>query len=205
MKRLSYICLLIMSAVSCRKEVLEVKGGSLGTKTVEAAEGSFSMFVQTDGVWQVSSPQDWIHLPSGMFKDNSSVLVSYDSNESADGVLKFNRLGHVVVKTADGAAADTLYVRQRGIEPFISFTGDYSAPSAGGYCSVPVLTNLGGSQRPGISLSADASWMSDIAFEKDCAGVGFTVQAGSGRNASLTFSFTDEWGVTTNASCKINQ
>ena len=189
----------------CRKEVLLTQGKSLGEKELPPSAGSFSMFVRTEGVWSVSAAEDWIRVPSGLFKGNYGVEVSYLSNESYAGVHRFNRLGHVIVKTYDGATADTLYVRQRGIEPFIAFDEDNTIPPGGGEFSIPVHTNLGGAQRGSIICTSDAGWISNPVFGKDCASVEFTASQGSSRSAKLTFSFTDAWGLVTCAECTINQ
>lgn len=190
---------------SCKKEVLETQGKSLGVKELYPSAGSFSMYIRTSGVWSVSSPESWIHVPSGFFKDNYGVEVKYDSNESHAGLHRFNRLGHVIIKTYDGATADTLYVRQKGIEPFIAFDEENIIPSSGGACSIPVHTNLGGEQRGSIVCISSEGWISSPVFGRDCASVEFDAASGASRRASITLAFTDAWGIVTEASCIIKQ
>lgn len=195
---------LALSFESCSQEVLVTQGKSLGTREVYPAAGDFSVFIETDGVWSVSSPQAWIHVPGGLFKGAGAVIVSYDTNESVVGAPRFNRLGQVIVKTYDGATADTLYVRQQGIEPFISLE-DATIPASGGECYIPVYTNLTGAQRASIGCTSDADWIISPSVGSDCRGILFTAGKGSSRDGNLTVSFTDEWGQVTSAGCKIMQ
>ena len=189
----------------CSQEVLVTQGKSLGEKEVYPAAGDFSVFVETTGVWSVSSPEDWIHVPAGWFRDNHAVIVAYDSNESVVGAPRFNRIGHVIVKTFDGAAADTLYVRQQGIEPYLAMDAEVTVPSSGGSCYIPVYTNLTSAQRGSIICQADAQWISGPALGKDCTGVSFDAAPGSGRSCRLTVTFTDAWGLVARAETIIKQ
>ena len=206
-KRLSIFLLaagLAACLAGCSREVLVTQGKSLGVKEVYPAAGDFSAFINTEGVWSVSSPEAWIHVPGGLFKDPGAVIVSYDSNESVVGAPRFNRLGHVVVKTYDGAAADTLYIRQQGIEPYISLE-DTTVPTSGGSCYIPLYTNLTGAQRGSIICTSDAGWISEVSLGPDCRGVVISAAQGSGREGRISVSFKDEWGIETVASCKIIQ
>ena len=197
-KRLSIFLLaagLAACLAGCSREVLVTQGKSLGVKEVYPAAGDFSAFINTEGVWSVSSPEAWIHVPGGLFKDPGAVIVSYDSNESVVGAP---------LKTYDGAAADTLYIRQQGIEPYISLE-DTAVSASGGSCYIPLYTNLTGAQRGSISCTSDAGWISGVSLGPDCRGLVISVAPGSGREGRISVSFKDEWGIETVASCKIIQ
>lgn len=200
------LCLAVLTSwlCSCNKEVLVTRGEVIASKEVPAQTGDFSIYVKTTGVWSASTIEDWLHVSSTLAKDNSVLQVRYDSNESYEGAPRFNRLGHVVISTYDGATADTVLVRQKGIEPFIEIDS-CQIPAAGGICIVPVRTNLTGAQRGGMSFVCDASWISSVEWSADGAGIRLEASAGSGREASLSFSFTDDWGVTTKTECLIKQ
>ena len=189
----------------CSKEVLVTTGGSLGVKEVFPAAGDFTLLVNTAGVWSVSSPESWIHLPGDWFRDSHAVIVAYDSNESVIGAPRFNRTGHVVVRTYDGAVADTLYIKQQGIEPFIELDAETSVPASGGSCFIPVRTNLTSSQRGSVVCSADAGWITGPVFGRDGLGISVEAAPGSGRSCRLTMTFTDGWGLVTRAETTITQ
>lgn len=189
----------------CRQEVILTRGKSLGEKQVYPAAGDFSMLVSTSGVWSVSSPEPWIHLPGEWFRDDHAIIVAYDSNESVIGAPRFNRLGHVIVKTWDGAAADTLYIKQQGIEPYLEMDAETPVPSSGGNCFIPVRTNLTSSQGGSIVCSADAGWISNPVFAREGAGISFEAAPGSGRSCRLEMAFTDGWGIVTRAQTTLTQ
>ncbi|MBR6347199.1 MAG: BACON domain-containing protein [Bacteroidales bacterium] len=195
---------LALCLAGCSQEVLVTQGKSLGTVEVYPAAGDFSVFIDTDGVWSASSPETWVHVPADLFKDAGAIIVGYDSNESVVGAPRFNRLGHVIVRTYDGATADTLYIRQQGIEAFISLE-DATVPASGGSCYIPLRTNLTGAQRGSISCSSDAGWIVSPEIGADFRSILFTAESGSSREGMLTVSFTDEWGLVTSAGCKISQ
>lgn len=195
---------LCFSLCACTKEVLRTSGEVIAEKEVSAQKGDFSVYVKTTGVWRASAQEDWIHVTSELFKDNCVLAVEYDSNESYEGNPRFNRIGHLLIKTYDGATADTVIVRQKGIEPFIE-ADQFQIPSAGGKCIVPVRTNLTGAQRSGMSFKCSADWISNIDWSADGDGISIEAASGSGRETSIEFSFTDPWGITTKTECKIKQ
>lgn len=208
MKRLRILLLILGIAAGlagCKQEVILTGGKSLGVKEVYPAAGDFSLLVSTTGVWSVSSPEPWVHVPGDWFRDDHAIIVAYDSNESVIGAPRFNRLGHVVVKTYDGAAADTLYIKQQGIEPYLEMDTENPVPSSGGGCFIPVRTNLTSSQSGSIVCRADADWISNPVFAREGQGISFDAAPGSGRSCRLTMTFTDGWGLVTRAETTITQ
>lgn len=205
MKKFGILVAAVIILGACSREVIVPQGRSLGVKEVYPAAGDFSVLVSTEGVWSVSSPEQWIHVPGDWFRDNHAIIVSYDSNESTVGAPRFNRLGHVIVKTYDGAAADTLYIRQQGIEPFLSLDAENVISSSGGKCYIPVYTNLTSDQRGSISCVADADWVLSAEFGREGQGISFEAAAGSGRECRLVMSFTDGWGRVSSAETTIRQ
>lgn len=196
---------LVACLSGCNQEVILTRGKSLGEKEVYPAAGEFSLLVSTSGVWSVSSPESWIHLPSDWFRDDHAVMVAYDSNESVIGAPRFNRLGHVIVKTYDGAAADTLYIKQQGIEPYLEMDAESRISSSGGGCFISVRTNLTSSQSGSIVCRADADWISNPVFAREGQGISFEAAPGSGRSCRLEMTFTDGWGLVTRAQTTITQ
>lgn len=204
--RILFLTLGLVAGLSgCKQEVILTRGKSLGEKEVYPAAGDFSMLVSTSGVWSVSSPESWIHLPGDWFRDDHAIIVAYDSNESVIGAPRFNRLGHVIVKTYDGAAADTLYIKQQGIEPFLEMDAESRVPSSGGNCFIPVRTNLTSSQGGSIVCRADADWIFSPVFAREGLGISFEAAPGSGRSCRLEMTFTDGWGLVTRAETILTQ
>ena len=116
MKTRTFIFIVTLASVllsACTKEVLKTSGKVLGERTVSAEAGDFPVLVTTTGVWTAASLSDWIKVDGQMHKDQGTILVRYGANTSYLGKNCFNRLGKVLVKTVDGAEADTLFVKQR--------------------------------------------------------------------------------------------
>ena len=197
--------LLTFALAACSKEVLQPVEQSLGCKTVEAAAGSFQVLVTADAVWEVSTEDDWIDVAPGWHRSASAFVVNYASNESIEGACRFNRTGHIAVKTYDGALVGVLELRQKGIDPFIEFTQcEYGLPAAGGICDLALRTNLGDAQRASIRVDAQAAWL-EPSWGRDGRSVRLQVQAGSNRSASVRVQFTDCWGQVTEAACTVTQ
>lgn len=190
----------------CSKEVLVTSGKKLGERTVDADAGEFPVMVTTTGAWQAYSLSDWIDVDESLHKDKGSFSVKYEANTSYYGKTLFNRLGKVVVATCDGAQADTLVLKQRGLDPSISFAAENVISLEGGAVSVNVQSNLGDTERSGLSFNSDAEWISGINWGADGKSISFTAQKGdSQRSAVITVSFTPQWGEEYTAQCNIIQ
>ena len=194
----------VLAGVSCAQEVVRTRTGRLGVRTVSAEEGSFLVLVSTDGVWSVRSADSWIHVDDRYFKGETAFEVHYDSNESTTEHHRFCRLGRVVVKTYDGARADTLVVMQEGIEPYFGLAASYELDAAAGSCSLPLRTNLTDKERPSVRCKTDASWVT-ASWGRDGKSVDVRAAAGSGRSATLTLIFRDAWGREYTSSATLRQ
>ena len=206
MKRLLYIiCALTLVCTSCAKEVLKTTEVDLGKKTVGIEAGSFPVRVTVEGVWYAESQSSWISVDGSLHDSDGTFVIRYESNTSSEGDWRFNRIGKVLVKTYDGAVAGTISVWQKGISPSIEFASVNMIPSAGGSCKVPCLTNLSGSEQNRVSVTCDASWISNPVWSRDGRSVDFTAQPGSAREAVLKVMHTDAWGIVTEVECKVRQ
>lgn len=209
MKKRAFIFIVTLASIllsACTKEVLTTSGKVLGERIVLAEEGEFPVLVTTTGVWKAVSLADWINVDGEMHKDQSTIVVKYGSNTSYLGKNCFNRLGKVVVQTVDGAEADTLYVKQRGLDPFFSCPEIGEVPLSSGRFSVPVNSNFTDSQRPRLSFTSNVSWVSNISWGYDGRSIAFDVtKADSAREAIIYLTFTPEWGDVFKGECPIVQ
>lgn len=184
-----------LALCSCTKEVLRTCGRVLGEKTVSSAEGDFLMLVTTDGVWSAASLSSWITVDESLHKGRSTVRVQYASNASSFGDNRFNRLGKVVIVTWDGGQADTLVIRQRGLDPVFQSVGDAVVPLAKGRYSIAVSTNFSDRERPALTFAGGAPWMRDVSFGDDGQSILLDVdEARAERRADVTVRFIPEWG-----------
>lgn len=192
----------LLLASSCVKEVISTQGHNLGVKTVGAGAGNFSALVTTTGVWSVSSSEEWLHVSSQYHKGECAISVSYDSNESTEAVHRFNRKGYVLISTYDKATADTIHVRQMGLEPLIVLPEEFDA-AAGSLCRVPLVTNLSDSQRPFVQCKSQGPHIGDAVWSSDGEAVEFRTAADASGETVLTVSFTDAWGQIYSDECSI--
>lgn len=205
LKSIMIIAVLAAMSCSCTKAVLLTSGKNLGHRIVDAKEGEFPVYVTTTGVWSASSLDRWISVAPDLHKDATTFVVNYESNESREGDIRFNRIGRVVIKTYDGATADTLEVWQRGIVPFVEVAGDGILPAKGGKCKLPLLTNLSDTERAGISIKSGAAWIKSAEYSADGRSLDLDIQAGSSREAVITLTHTPIWGESTSFELKVKQ
>ena len=206
MNKISYILpILLLVLASCQKEVQQTTGAVKAQTELSARSGSFVAYVETEGVWSAEALEDWLHVDQAYHKDHYAVEVEYDSNESVPGYMRFNRMGHVVIRTYDGFAADTLVVKQRGSVPVLSFAEVNLISAEGGDVSVPFTTNLSDRERPYVRLTTDSAWIKDPVWGRDGVSVSFTAEAGSSREGTVTVTYTDGWGQVTASVCRIRQ
>ena len=206
MNKISYIIpILRLVLASCQKEVQQTTGAVKAQTELSARSGSFVAYVETEGVWSAEALEDWLHVDQAYHKDHNAVEVEYDSYESVPGYMRFNRMGHVVIRTYDGFAADTLVVKQRGSEPVLSFAEVNLISAEGGDVSVPFTTNLSDRERPYVRLTTDSAWIKDPVWGRDGVSVSFTAEPGSSREGTVTVTYTDGWGQVTASVCRIRQ
>lgn len=209
MKTRTFIFVVILASVllsACTKEVLKTSGKVLGERTVSAEAGDFPVLVTTTGVWTAASLSDWIKVDGDMHKDQCTILVRYGANTSYLGKNCFNRLGKVLVRTVDGAQADTLLVKQRGIAPFFYCPEVGEVPLRGGRFSVPVNSNFSDNERSRLSFRSDVEWISNISWGYDGRSIAFDVTKGeTAREATIYLTFTPEWGEIFEGECPIIQ
>lgn len=202
-----YSVFIIMSMVlaSCAKEVLRPVVIDFGKKTVGVEAGNFPVRVSTDCAWYAESGSSWVKVDGNVHASEGTLLVSYDSNASTEGDWRFNRVGHVFIKTYDGATVGKIAIWQKGIVPVISFAQQNVIPASGGPCRVECMTNLTDLERPRIKLSTDAGWITDLRWSQDGKSVEFTALAGSGRQAEIVLAHTDAWGIVTERKFNVSQ
>lgn len=205
MKRLFYILCMLGVFVSCQKSVLVSTTVDLGRKVVDEEEGSFPVLVTTEGAWYAVSDSKWIEVDGSLHSGKSTFTVKYRNNFSYEGECRLNRIGRVKVLTCDGATRAELRLWQKGKSPVFLFPDESKVKAEGGLCRVECVTDLPSDGISGLSLSSDASWLSNITWGSDCRSVVFDAQAGSGRSAVITLSHTDSWGIVTKVDFKISQ
>ena len=196
-KTLAILSLGALLLSGCTVEVLSPTGKISADAYVPAKAGEFVAFVETEGVWNACALSSWLSVEEKLRRGSGSLGVAYSSNESVPGDRRFNRVGYVLVKTYDGATADTLRVYQAGLAPFLEIP-PYGIGSAEGDVYVPFNTNLTDSERKSVSFSADASWVEEVTWA--ACGDSLLLRCATsplGSPAEIQASFRDEWGNVT--------
>ncbi len=208
--------LVIMAAIfaicSCTKvEYIEVTGRVLAEKEVPVTAGSFQLPITVNDanklVWKVRPVHNWLHVDDADWKQNAyNVTVRYDSNESSMNTRNFARVGHLVVETYDGFVADTIVVKQRGITPSMKLN-DVTIEASETKCLIPFNTNLTDACRPGLTISANAEWISGIEYLGNGKELEVVLSANDGveRSANVAVLFVDAWGDEHKAECVLTQ
>ena len=202
----------VLAMFGCTKvEVIDVQGEVLAVKEVPVTAGTFQLPITTDGtsklVWKVRPLNYWLHVDDAEWKQNSyNVLVRYDSNESSMNMRNFARVGHLVVETYDGFVADTVVVKQRGLTPSMKLS-DVTVLASEAKCEIPFNTNLTDECRPSMTLSASESWVESLEYLGDGKHLEAVVSQNNGveRSAVIKVTFTDAWGITSEAECVLTQ
>lgn len=177
---------------ACSKDDGAVTESVFGEKTLQCESGSFLVLFKGDGVWSVSSDQDWIHVEERLYKDEAAFEVRYDSNESTEGDHRFCRAGQVNIISESGKWKSVMTVRQEGLAPYMSLLPAVFPQEAGRY-SLALESNLTDRERGKITFASDAAWISGISLGRDGSSVEMNVAAGSGREGNISMTFTDEW------------
>jgi len=115
-KRLILWGLAALMLAACTKEVLKPTGKCLAEVTVESDAGQIPVLISATGVWKASSEASWIMVDDTWRRDQNTIVLHYASNRSIEGLHRDPRRGAVLIRTADGAECDTIYVRQKGLE-----------------------------------------------------------------------------------------
>ena len=102
--------------LGCTKEVLSPTGKQLGSYNVESDAGSVTVLVTAEGIWRAVSLEEWISVDSQWHRDVSSIVISYGSNQSVEGLHRTSREGKVLIESYDGAERDTLVIHQKGLQ-----------------------------------------------------------------------------------------
>lgn len=205
-----FAALLIMGG--CTKvEVIDVQGKVLAEKIVPVEAGSFQLPVTVNEtsrlVWRARAVSEWLHVPDQNWKQNAyNIIINYDSNESSAYVRNFARAGHVVIETYDGFVADTIVVRQRGMNPIMSLK-DVEVEASVTECEIEFNSNLIDTCRPNMTFSSNADWVTSVEY-LGCGThllVKFSANEGEAREAEIKVSFTDACGETTETKCVLTQ
>lgn len=205
MKRL-YILFLISSFVlsACSKENASVEDSVFGEKTLQCESGSFLVLFKGDGVWTVSSDDEWIHVEERHYRNEAAFEVRYDSNESTIGDHRFCRLGHVNIISEGGDWKSVMVIRQEGLAPYMHLSSGTFPQEAGTY-SLKLESNLTDRERGSITFGCDAPWISNITLGRDGQSIHMDVMAGSGRSDDISMTFTDQWKRTHTVTATVNQ
>ena len=195
---------LVVAFAACTKTAPDPAVSVLEEKTFSEEAGRFMVLVKGNGVWAVSSSDEWIHVQERYYKDEAAFEICFDSNESSVGDHRFCRVGKVYVNSWDGSRRDEVVLRQEGLVPEMALSDVAIAPTAGTY-TMPFATNLSDRERGALSFSCDASWIGDIRYGRDGESIVFDASEGSGRSASLSVTFTDAWGREFTSSAKVTQ
>lgn len=196
----------------CTKvEVIDLQGEVIAVKDVPKTAGEFQLPITVKNnptlVWRARPISNWLHVSDQNWKQNAyNLTISYDSNESSMYVRNFARVGHVVVETYDGFLADTIVVKQRGITPYMELENT-TIEASETECEITFNSNLTDACRPGITIVADENWVESIEYLGCGTHLLVKVAANSGeeRQATISLSFTDACGVTTNTNCVLTQ
>lgn len=206
------ICLLALLAVamfvnSCTKvEVQVTQGEVIAVKDVPAQAGSFPAVILSQGVWYAQAVDSWLSCDETLRKDNYTIVIGYESNESTGNTRKFARVGRVAIKTFDGFVADTIVVRQKGTPPFLKLN-DTEIEASQTECEVLFNSNLTDACRPSLTFSASEEWVKHIEYFSDGVSLLLTLDESEGfeRSATITARFVDAWGVETTSTCTLTQ
>lgn len=101
---------------ACTREVMIPTAKNLGEVTVESDAGQLPVLINADGIWKATSLSEWISVDDQWHSGSYSIVITYGSNRSIEGLSRPSRTGKVLIGTADGTEADTLYVHQKGLE-----------------------------------------------------------------------------------------
>lgn len=202
----------LFAAFSCTKvEVIDVQGEVIAVKEMAVQGGTFMLpiTVQNENklVWKVRPLNEWLHVDDAEWKQNAyNVLVRCDSNESSSNSRNFARVGHLVVETYDGFVADTVVVKQRGLQPSVKLS-DATAEATETTCLVTFNTNLTDACRPNITFSADAEWVEGFEYLGNGVALEVTIAANGGaeRSANIKVVFVDAWGDAHSSECVLTQ
>lgn len=188
-----------------------MQGEVIAVKDVPKTAGEFQLPITVKNnptlVWRARPISNWLHVSDQNWKQNAyNLTISYDSNESSMYVRNFARVGHVVVETYDGFLADTIVVKQRGITPYMELENT-TIEASETECEIAFNSNLTDACRPGITIVADENWVESIEYLGCGTHLLVKVAANSGeeRQATISLSFTDACGVTTNTNCVLTQ
>ena len=188
-----------------------MQGEVIAVKDVPKTAGEFQLPITVNNnpklVWRARPISNWLHVSDQNWKQNAyNLTISYDSNESSMYVRNFARVGHVVVETYDGFLADTIVVKQRGITPYMELENT-TIEASETECEIAFNSNLTDACRPGITIVADENWVESIEYLGCGTHLLVKVAANSGeeRQATISLSFTDACGVTTNTNCVLTQ
>lgn len=115
-KRLIPMGLLVLGLAACTQEVMKPTGKVIGEVTVESDAGQMPVLINADGIWKARSLEEWISVDDTWHRDQYTVVLQYGSNQSVEGMHRPDRIGHVLIETADGAEKDTLVIHQKGLQ-----------------------------------------------------------------------------------------
>ena len=208
MKRISIILILSLAAASCVKWIDPVASGSNIAECImpeQTSRTTVPVLTGTGCIWTALPTEPWVEVNiKGYVKGDYAVTLYCGSNESTPGRRNFARKAYVLISSYDHTRQDTIIVKQKGLEPEMLLTDMETDPSKG-ECMLPLVTNLTDEQRPNLSFGSDASWVKDISLASDNRNLRVMLDsaAPAGATATITMTFTPEWGEPVHASCTL--
>lgn len=198
------VTLMVVAFAACNKTVTDPSVSIIEEKTFSDESGRFMVLINGNGVWSVSTSDEWIHVEQRYYKDEAAFEICFDSNESSIGDHRFCRVGKVYVSSWDGARRDEVILRQEGLVPIMTIS-DVAIESTAGTYAMPIYTNLSDRERNSLNFSSDASWITELSYGRDGESILFNASAGNGRSATVSLTFTDAWGREFTSSAKVTQ
>lgn len=207
------LAVVLIAACSCQKEEI-LTNNTEQTVIVTADAGVQSFGVTTPGAWSVSmdeASQEWCEFvgPTEGY-GQGAFSVKYAENEF-DGVRRgLRRQAVFTVITGDQFTSITIYFRQSGITPKLTFRESaYTVNFDAEESVLPINTNLSVFEAPQIQYSIEGEWISGCRL--NTAGTELILNHSINeseevtRTATATISYTDSWGETFTASAELTQ
>ena len=213
LKYLIFIAVLGLCSCGDDEKGLSDPGASKATTVYVNSEGGSTLLqVKSNGEWTVTSDkstQKWATLESTSGTGDGSFSIKYKENNS------FARCGVFFVKLAKDNIADTIYLKQYGLQPILDFIAKDAKISAFGKDAVfSVNTNFPASFKSAIKLEAVqpdltvANWITEMALSADLSEVSCKILSNDSkteRQASLKMVYIDNWGDTIQSAISILQ
>lgn len=136
-------------------------------------------------------------------RGDSDMKLVVSCRENAD----FRRMAQILLQLDSQSKADTIVVKQKGINPYISCANPFAVAkgSEAGSISFDVDTNIPFEQLA-ISYSEGADkWIHNISYEEGHIHMDVDQNSGSPRNSTVSLKFTEVWDTPTEVTLFVKQ